>query len=97
MLAIEAGIDEIVAVKGPGFSEPDAVAKIRPVTLRASKEVRLGRINPKSKYDPEIGLLSLAVSSRENAAGETLAALVDLGVVADGEGAPDRTSAERVG
>ena len=83
VLAIEAGIDEIVAVKGPGFGGPDAIARIRPVTLRASKEVRLGRINPKSKYDAEIGLLSLAVSSREQAAPEVIAALTDLAVFPD--------------
>ena len=74
------GIEEIVAVKGPGFGGPNAVARIRPVTLRASKEVRLSRIDPKSKYDPEIGLLALAVSSREQAAPEVMAALTDLGV-----------------
>ena len=67
-------------MKGPGFGGPDAVARIRPVTLKASKEVRLGRVDPKSKYDAEIGLLSLAVSSREQAAPETIAALTDLGV-----------------
>ena len=78
--ALAAGIEEIVAVKGPGFGGPTAVAKIRPVTLRASKEVRLGRINPKSKYDPESKLLALAVSSREQAAPEIIHALTDLAV-----------------
>ena len=85
---IEAGIEEITAVKGPGFGGPNAVARIRPVTLKASKEVRLGRIDPKSKYDAEIGLLKLAVSSREQAAPETIAALTDLGVFPEIESAP---------
>lgn len=76
--ALEAGIAEITAVKGPGFGGPDAIARIKPVKLAASKEVRLSRLYPKSKYDSEIGLLSLAVSSRDAAAVETIAALTDL-------------------
>ncbi|MEM7092670.1 MAG: transcription-repair coupling factor [Actinomycetota bacterium] len=80
VLATDAGIEEITVVKGPGFGGPDAVARIRPLQLLASKEVRLGRVNPKSKYDPEIGLLQLAVSSREQAAPEIIAALEDLAV-----------------
>jgi len=78
VLALEAGIEEIVAVKGPGFGGPKAVARIRPVRLAASKELRLSRLYPKSKYDPEIGLLQLSVSSRAEAVPETIAALTDL-------------------
>ena len=80
VLALDAGIEEIVAVKGPGFGGPDAVARIRPVALPASKEVRLSRLFPKSKYDPEVGLLQLAVSSRAEAVPETIMALTDLEV-----------------
>ena len=80
VLALEAGIEEIVAVKGPGFGGPDAVARIRPVSLPASKEVRLSRLFPKSKYDPEVALLQLAVSSRAEAVPETIAALTELEV-----------------
>lgn len=80
ILATAAGITEIVTVKGPGFGGPKAVAKIRPVKLAVSKEVRLERIYPKSKYDPEIGLLQLAVSSRAEAVPEMIAALTDLEV-----------------
>jgi len=78
VLALAAGIEEIVAVKGPGFGGPKAVARIRPITLAASKEVRLDRLYPKSKYDAEIGLLQLAVSSRAEAVPETIGALTDL-------------------
>jgi transcription-repair coupling factor (superfamily II helicase) len=78
VLAMDAGIEEIVAVKGPGFGGPTAVARIRPVTLAASKELRLSRLYPKSKYDPDNGLLQLAVSSRAEAVPETIAALTDL-------------------
>jgi len=78
VLALEAEIEEIVAVKGPGFGGPNAVARIRPVKLAASKELRLSRLYPKSKYDPDIGLLQLAVSSRSEAVPETIAALTDL-------------------
>jgi transcription-repair coupling factor (superfamily II helicase) len=78
VLALEAEIEEIVAVKGPGFGGPKAVARIRPVKLAASKELRLSRLYPKSKYDPDIGLLQLAVSSRSEAVPETIAALTDL-------------------
>jgi len=78
VLALKAGIEEIVAVKGPGFGGPKAVARIRPVRLAASKELRLSRLYPKSKYDPEIGLLQLSVSSRAEAVPETIAALTDL-------------------
>jgi len=82
VLALEAGIEEIVAVKGPGFGGPTAITRIRPVKLAASKEVRLSRLYPKSKYEPEIGLLQLAVSSRAEAVPETIAALSDLEVFA---------------
>jgi len=78
VLALDAGIEEIVAIKGPGFGGPTAVARIRPIKLAASKEVRLSRIYPKSKYDAEIGLLQLAISSRAEAVPETIAALTDL-------------------
>jgi len=78
VLAIEAGIEEIVAVKGPGFGGPNAVARIKPIKLPASKEVRLSRMYKKTKYDPEIGLLQLAISSRAEAVPETIAALTDL-------------------
>jgi len=46
--------------------------------LAASKELRLSRLYPKSKYDPDNGLLQLAVSSRSEAVPETIAALTDL-------------------
>jgi transcription-repair coupling factor (superfamily II helicase) len=85
VLALDAGIDEITAVKGPGFGGPTAVARIRSVKLAASKEVRLSRLYPKSKYDPEIGLLQLSVSSREQAAPETIAALRDLEIFPEPE------------
>lgn len=80
VLALEAGIEEIVAIKGPGFGGPKAIARIRPVSLATSKEVRLSRLYKKSKYDPEIGLLQLAVSSRAEAVPEVIAALADLEV-----------------
>jgi len=93
VLALEAGIEEIVALKGPGFGGPKAIARIRPVTLAASKEVRLSRMYPKSKYDPEIGLLQLAVSSRAEAVPETIAALMDLDVFPQPETAETEASA----
>ena len=88
VLALEAGIEEIVAVKGPGFGGPTAVARVRPIKLPASKEIRLSRLYPKSKYDPEIGLLQLSVSSRAEAVPETIAALTDLEIF-PAEATPD--------
>ena len=89
VLALDVGIEEIVAVKGPGFGGPTAVARIRPVKLPASKEVRLSRLYPKSKYDPDIGLLQLSISSRAEAVPETIAALTDLEIFTASESAPE--------
>jgi len=93
VLAIEAGIDEIAGSKGPGFGGPAAVVRIRPIKLAASKEIRLGRRYPKSTYDPEIGLLKLAVSSLAEAVPETLAALHDLEIIDALAGATADTAA----
>ena len=81
VLALAAGVDEIVASKGPGFGGPAAIVRVRTIKLAASKEVRLGRLYPKSKYDPAIGLLQLAVASRTDV-GAIIAALTDLEVFA---------------
>ncbi len=79
--AIEAGITEIIGVKGPGFGGPKAIVRLRPIKMVASKEIRLRRMYPKSTYDPEIGLLQLAVSSLPDAVNETLAAMIDLELI----------------
>ena len=87
VLAIEAGIEEVVGSKGPGFGGPNAVVRMRPVKLAASKELRLSRLYPKSVYKPEVGLLELAVPSLPESADAALAAMYDLEIVVAEAGA----------
>ncbi len=46
------GIRDVVVVKGPGFGGPEWIAKMGPVRLKASQEVRFKRLFPKGTWKP---------------------------------------------
>ena len=46
------GVRDLVVVKGSGFGGPEWVAKMGPVQLRASQEVRFERLFPKGVWKP---------------------------------------------
>jgi transcription-repair coupling factor (superfamily II helicase) len=82
------GILEASITKGPGFGGPAWVAKVSPVTLPASKAVRLERLYKGSSYRAEPKILQLALKApgakvgaargaRQTAGAEVALALVE--------------------
>ena len=46
------GIRDVVTVKGPGMGGPSWIAKLGPVQLKVSQEMRLSRLFPDSVWKP---------------------------------------------
>jgi len=76
--ATRIGIREITHTKGPGFGGPKWMARIAPVFLKQSKQVRLERQFKHAKYKEEAGILQLPFSSAATAATELVEALQSL-------------------
>lgn len=53
------GITEVTVAKGPGFGGPSHIARLTPVTLKVSEEVRLKRLVKGALYKPEQRQLQL--------------------------------------
>jgi len=85
---VRTGVREVAVTKGSGFGGPKYVARIAPVSLRASKVVRLERLYKGAVYKADLGQLLLPVSSGAAAAGEIVAALDDLVPADDAVAAP---------
>ncbi len=49
---LRVGARDVVIVKGPGFGAPEWIAKLGPVQLKASQEVRFKRLFPKGTWKP---------------------------------------------
>ncbi len=49
---VRIGVRDVVVVKGPGFGGPEWIAKLGPVQLKASQEVRFKRLFPKGTWKP---------------------------------------------
>ncbi|MEZ5410530.1 MAG: transcription-repair coupling factor [Acidimicrobiales bacterium] len=63
------GVRELVVIKGPGFGGPELIAKLGPVRLKASQEVRFARLFPKglwkpNEYGPEGGQMQVGLMKR---------------------------------
>ena len=56
------GITEVAVVAGDGFMGPAFKARLTPVELKASQDVRLKRIAPKAVYKPEIKMLEVPMA-----------------------------------
>ncbi len=49
---VRLGVREVIAVKGPGFGGPEFIARVGPVQLPASKEMRFNRLFKDGKWKP---------------------------------------------
>lgn len=49
---VNLGVSELLLVSGPGFGGPEFIAKLGPVSLKASEEVRFKRFFPKGVWKP---------------------------------------------
>jgi transcription-repair coupling factor (superfamily II helicase) len=75
---VRTGVREVTVTKGPGFGGPKYVARIHPLTLPASKKVRVERLYKGTVVKPQVEQVLLAVKTAAGAAGEVVAALQDL-------------------
>jgi transcription-repair coupling factor (superfamily II helicase) len=71
------GITEITVSKGPGFGGPELVARITPVQLKDSAQIRLKRIAPKAVLKSD-GQLVLPLARKKDPAGDLVSALREL-------------------
>jgi transcription-repair coupling factor (superfamily II helicase) len=46
------GVTEVLVIKGPGFGGPEFIAKLGPVNLKASQEIRFKRLFPSGVWKP---------------------------------------------
>jgi transcription-repair coupling factor (superfamily II helicase) len=66
------GVRELIVINGPGFGGPELVAKLGPVRLRASQEIRFtrlfgGGVWKPSEYGDEGGQLQVGLMKKGNA------------------------------
>jgi transcription-repair coupling factor (superfamily II helicase) len=75
---VRTGLREATVTKGPGFGGPKYVARLSPITLPASKKVRVERLYKGTVVKPAVEQVLLAVKSAAGAADEIVEALQDL-------------------
>ncbi|MGH9185876.1 MAG: transcription-repair coupling factor [Acidimicrobiales bacterium] len=85
---VRLGVREVNVARGPGFGGPEYVARLSPVRLRASQEVRLRRLLKESVYKPEQGRLQLPVREKGRALVSGLVTLLQELVPPDAPGSP---------
>jgi transcription-repair coupling factor (superfamily II helicase) len=73
-----AGITDVVVTRNQAFSGPSHVAKLGPVDLVESKQIRLQRLVPKALYKEETGELQVPVSKPDEVAPALVALLDEL-------------------
>jgi transcription-repair coupling factor (superfamily II helicase) len=76
------GITDVVVTRNQAFSGPAHVAKLKPLMLADSAEIRLQRLLPKAVYKEETGELQVPVTRPEEVA-MALVALLDQLVPAE--------------
>jgi transcription-repair coupling factor (superfamily II helicase) len=72
------GVRELNVVRTTGFGAPTWTARLSPVQLKVSQEVRLKRLAPKAIYKPDIGQLVLAVKGGRGVATDLIDLLSEL-------------------
>jgi hypothetical protein len=83
--------------KGPGFGGPASIARLTPVALKVSEEVRLKRLVKGAIYKPDARQLQLPLVRADQIADGIvllLRQLVPPPEPLDGDGAPRTTEAE---
>ena len=91
---VRTGVREVTVTKGPGFGGPDHIARLSPVRLPDSRQVRLGRLysgkgsGNAAVYKEAVGELQLPLHKKGGAVVDQLVeAMVDL--IPDRPGRPD--------
>ena len=69
------GVRELVVIKGPGFGGPELIAKLGPVQLKVSQEVRFTRLFANGVWKPsefgdDGGQLQVGIKKKNNLAGD---------------------------
>ncbi|MET0914143.1 MAG: TRCF domain-containing protein, partial [Acidimicrobiales bacterium] len=77
-LCQRAGVTDVVVTRNQAFSGPSHVAKLGPVELAESKQVRLQRLLPEAVYKEDTGELQVPVSKPEDVAPALIALLDEL-------------------
>ena len=72
------GITEVTIAKGPGFGGPAAIARLTPVALKVSEEVRLKRLVKGAVYKPDSQQLQLPLVRADQVAAGIVALLREL-------------------
>jgi transcription-repair coupling factor (superfamily II helicase) len=72
------GITEVTVAKGPGFGGPAYIARLTPVALKVSEEVRLNRLVKGAVYKPDRQQLQLPVIKKHALAEGIVALLQEL-------------------
>ncbi len=75
---VRVGLTDITVTKGPGFGGPAFVARLSPIQLSTSKQIRLDRLYPKSVFKQDLSQLHLSIKAKTALAQSILAALADL-------------------
>ncbi|KAA0233969.1 MAG: Transcription-repair-coupling factor [Acidimicrobiales bacterium] len=72
---IRTGVSEVTVTRGTGMGGPDWVARLAPLQLKASKQVRLARLHKGALYKEDLAQVHLPVSGGRATASEVLAFL----------------------
>jgi transcription-repair coupling factor (superfamily II helicase) len=72
------GVTDVVVTRNQAFSGPSHVAKLSPVDLPESRQIRLQRLLPKAVYKEDVGELQVPVARPAEAAGALVALLDEL-------------------
>jgi transcription-repair coupling factor (superfamily II helicase) len=72
------GLREVNVVRTTGFGAPTWTARIGPVQLKVSQEVRLKRLAPKAIHKPDLRQLVLPVKGGRNVPNELVELLATL-------------------
>ena len=76
--AARTGVREVTVVKPSGFGGQPSTARLSPLDLKASQQIRLKRLHPTAVYKEAERLLVLKVPAKEHPAGWLVGALRDL-------------------
>jgi transcription-repair coupling factor (superfamily II helicase) len=71
------GLREVTIIPGSGFTSPGS-ARLSPVTLKTSQQIRLKRLHPKAVYKEADQLLILPIPPKANPAELLVAQLAEL-------------------
>jgi transcription-repair coupling factor (superfamily II helicase) len=65
---VRVGVQDLSVTKGPGFGGPPLLARLRPLELLESRQIRLARLQPKAVYKEATGELQVPIARADDAA-----------------------------